>query len=244
MRLLTWTKVLPEGRAFPRDESGEPYLPGSYLEEALKDAVVFYHIKKDRILERTVKRYLMEERLDLLNLARKVYDMVFSRYPILAQVRIPERIPLSRSNVLKVRVEVLDLRRGYDVEDFRTEAFWGALDVPIHLSDDAADRLRYAGRSYVEALAKMEMGMLEEHPLVEDFYQPLLNEMRQWDIPLRLGRWTTAPHGGRLLFFWRIKEVRERILRDYGMDIRPVKVIYLPRDRATAGWSELTRKED
>ncbi len=241
MLLLTWARVLPKGRRFPRDEAGKPYLPGDYLTEALKDAVVFYFVKKDRALESEIRRHLTSGRLEVETLSGKVYDMVFGRYPLLESLKVPDSIPLDEGGISTVTVEVLDLRKGYEVKDFRTEAYYGTLEVPVEVEGEVWDRLRYAGRSFTEALIKMERGLLEEHPLLEEFYSNLLNEVREWEVPIRVGRWTTAPHGGRLLFFWRIKEVRERILREYGVDIRPTKVLYLPRDRATAGWSEMRR---
>ncbi len=243
MRLITWSKILARRGRFPRDDEGRPYVPGFYLADALKDAVVFYFVKKDRSLESRVRRYLTKENLDIGEVANRVYDIVFERYPVLGEVKVPDRIYPDPDGIRTVTVEIFDLRKGYDVDDFRSESFSGVLEIDLNVPDGAMEKIRYAGRSFTEALIKMEMGMLEDHPLVEEFYQPLINEIREWEIPLRLGKWTTAPHGGRLLFFWRIKEVRERIKRDYGIDIRPVKVLYLPRDRATAGWSELRREE-
>ena len=79
MFLLTWTRILSKGRAFPRDEDGKPYVPGDYLTEAVKDAVVFYFVKKDRSLEAAVRRYLTGGKLEMEALAERVYGMVFER---------------------------------------------------------------------------------------------------------------------------------------------------------------------
>ncbi len=241
--LLTWSRLLARRSRFPRDEKGHPYLPGDYLMESLKDAVVFYLVKRDKALEGKIKRYLSVGRLNPEDVAEDVWRMVSERYPFLKGVKFPEVVPLDPGGVQTVTVGVFDLKAGYEVDTFKSEAFSGFLSVGDGIPKEALERIRYAGRSFTEALVKMEMAMLGDHPLTERFHIPLLNDMRRWEIPLRLGRWTTSPYGGRLMFFWRIKEVRERILRDYGTDIRPRKVLLLPRDMATAGWSEIkTRK--
>ena len=65
--------------------------------------------------------------------------------------------------------------------------------------------------------------------------------MKNWEIPLRIGFWTTAPFGGRLFWFWGDKEIRNKIRRLYRIDLRPRKVIYLPLDKKTAGWTEVKK---
>ncbi|NPA58343.1 MAG: hypothetical protein GXN94_03495, partial [Aquificae bacterium] len=77
------------------------------------------------------------------------------------------------------------------------------------------------------------------HPLAKLFYEPLIDRMKKWDIPLRVGMWTEVSFKGDLLFFWRIKEVREYLIKKLKVDIRPRYVLYLPKEKQTTGWIEI-----
>jgi len=80
---------------------------------------------------------------------------------------------------------------------------------------------------------------LKEHPLSSRFYEPLINDIKKWQIPLRVGMWTEVSFKGDLLFFWRIKEVREKLIKQLKTDIRPRYVLYLPDEKQTTGWVEI-----
>ena len=64
----------------------------------------------------------------------------------------------------------------------------------------------------------------------------------EWDIPLRIGKWTNSFFKEDLLFFWRIKEVREYLLKELNIDIRPKDVLYLPKTNDFLGWAEIKNK--
>ncbi|RUM89719.1 MAG: hypothetical protein DSZ25_00195 [Thermovibrio sp.] len=237
MELLTWTPVLFGKKGFPRDDEGRPFLPGNVLREAVESAVIYYYIKKDKDIENRVKRYLLKEELRPDEVVKRIREIITDRYPVLKSLEIPERIDLSGGEVYETRAEVFDLKKWEDVEDFKVEVFKGTIELP--LSSPYLEKLKAAGHSFCEALARMEMSMLKDHPLSENFYKPLLNDMKRWEIPLRVGTWTEVRFKGNLLFFWRVKEVRERLMEKLKTDIRPRRVIYLPRERCTAGWCEL-----
>ncbi|SMO36963.1 hypothetical protein SAMN06269117_10273 [Balnearium lithotrophicum] len=236
MELLTWTPILFSKKGFPRDEEGRPFLPGNILREAVNSAVIYYYIKKDKEIENRVKRYLLREKLQIDTVIDRIKQIIFDKYPLLREIQFPERLEL-KGEVFETKVEIFDLKNWHEVEEFKAEVFKGIVEVPI--PSPYLEKLRAAGHSFCEALARMEMSMLGEHPLTERFYKPLLNDMKRWEIPLRVGMWTEVRFRGKLLFFWRVKEVRERLMKELKMDIRPKRVIYLPREKCTAGWCEL-----
>ncbi|NPB06042.1 MAG: hypothetical protein GXO03_00390 [Aquificae bacterium] len=236
MRLLAWSPVLPEGGRFPRRE-GRPFLPGSVLKEAFKDALVYYALKKDAALARSLARFLKTHRKTSLSaLIKTVERSVLERYGgLLGGLKLPERVELPPEAVVERTVEVYDLRKKDFKEVFRSEVFLGAAELEGELPEE----LKSACHSYCEALLHAELTFLRDHPLGELFHRQLSSEIKRWEYPLRLGFWTTAPFGGRLFWFWSNKEVRNRVRRLYGIDIRPFRVIYLPREKQTAGWSEV-----
>ncbi len=239
MYLTTYTPIMFSRNGFPRDKAGNPYLPGNVIKEALESATIFYYIKKDREIENKVKNYLTTEKLRLKEISKKVKEFVFKKHPVLENLNLPEIIYLPEKNIREEYIEIFDLKEWIDLKGFKTEVFTGVLE--INISSPHIEKLKSAAHSYAEALAKMELSFLKEHPLSEIFYQPLINNLKKWEVPLRIGMWTEVTFKGDLLFFWRIKEVRERIIKDLGIDIRPRYILYLPRLKQTTGWSYLEK---
>ncbi|SNR67002.1 hypothetical protein [Desulfurobacterium atlanticum] len=237
MELLTWTPILFAKKEFPRDESGKPFLPGNVIKEGIISAFIYYYIKKDRDIESRVKLYLLKQHLNPDEVVRRIKEIISDKYPEILNFEVIERIDLSSGEIYTTTAEVFHLKNWKEIETFKVEVFKGKIELPLKIK--ILEKLKAAGHSFCEALARMEMRMLGEHPIVETFYKPLLNDMKRWEIPLRLGMWTDTKFRGNLLFFWRIKEVRNRIFEELKIDIRPTKVIYLPREKATAGWCEI-----
>ncbi len=239
MLLLSWTPFIFSRNGFPRDEEGNPFLPGSVILDAIKTATLFYYTKKDKEIENKIKKYLLNENLKPADIVKDIREIVFKKYPILEDFKIQEKIYLDPEKIKQSYVEVFDLKNWIDIRGFKTEIYKENLQV--ELSSSNIQKIKSACHSYTEALARMEHSMLKDHPLASMFYEPLLNELKNWEIPLRIGLWTEVRFGGNLLFFWRIKEVREKLLKDLKIDIRPRYVLYFPREKVTAGWSELRK---
>ncbi len=237
MELICWTPVLFSRKGFPRDDEGKPFLPGNLFREAIISAVIFYYIKKDKEIERKVKNFLLKEKLDIKTVSKSIKDIVIEKYPVLEQLDIPERTYIPEKDIRQEYIEVFDLKEWVDIRGFKGEVFKGVLEVPIR--SPHIEKIKAAAHSYAEALAKMEHSMLKDHPLAKVFYEPLINDLKKWDIPLRIGLWTEVSFKGDLFFFWKIKEIRERLIKDLKVDIRPRYVLYLPREKQTTGWTEL-----
>ena len=242
MKLLTWTPIIFSRKGFLRDEEGKPYLPRNVFEEALTSAVIFYYTKKDREIENRIRKYLTTKGLKLKEIAKDVKNIVLQKYPVLEGLNIPEKVYLPEDKIREEYIEVFDLKEKIDVKGFRTEVFKGSLE--LNIDSPHWEKLKAACHSFAEALARMEKELLGDHPLAELFYEPLLNDLKKWEIPLRLGMWTEVHFKGDLLFFWKIKDVRNFLIKELGIDIRPRYVLYLPKEKATTGWCELKTSEE
>ena len=240
MELLCWTPVIFNRKGFPRDEEGRPFLPKDVFIEAIISSVIFYYVKKDREIENRVKNYLLSQDVKFDEVSNRVKEIVLNKYPVLEQLYIPEKIYLSENNLQEKYIEVFDLKKWEDVKGFKTEVFKGVVSVEIESPE--IEKIKSAAHSFAEALAKIERSFLKDHPLSLLFYDPLINDIKKWDVPLRIGMWTEVPFKGDLLFFWRIKEVRERLIKRLKIDIRPRYVLYLPDEKQTTGWVELKIK--
>jgi hypothetical protein len=237
MELLMWTPVIFTRNGFPRDREGRPFLPGNTIKEAIASAVIYYYIKKDKEIESKVKNYLLKKELKPDRVVEDIKAIIQDKYSVLRELEVSERIALSNGRVHETTAEVFDLKKKKVTETFKVEVFKGTVELAIR--SPSPDNLRAAGHSFCEALCRMEMSMLRDHPLVENFYKPLLNDIKKWEIPMRIGMWTEVKFRGNLLFFWRIKEVRRKLMSNLKMDIRPTRIIYLPEEKSTAGWCEL-----
>ena len=238
MLLTAWTPLIYSRKGFKKDEEGKAYIPKETFLEAFSSAVIFYYIKKDKEIENKVKKFLMSERIKIDTLVEEVKKIIFEKHPILEGLKLPEKVYLPQEKIKQVKVDVLDLKTKRITESFQTEAFIGSVEVPIE--SPYLEKLKYACHSYAEGLAHMEKHLLGNHPLAETFYNELLNEIKNWEIPLRLGLWTEVKFKGNLLFFWRIKEVRAHIKKLLKVDIRPRFILFLKEENQTCGWCQLS----
>ncbi len=229
-RLTTWTPVISkDGRFHPED-----------LKEAIESAWVFYHIKKDKSIENAVRRYLMSGEVNLEEVVERVRHIVKERHPLAFEVQVLD----DNTYREEVYVEPYVISDDVDDEGFRAKAFSGNVLLEIRSNVDYP-KLKAVGQSYTEGILKAEMKIFgEESELLKSIYQDLLNEMKnEWDIPLRMGIFNRNRFGGNLLFFWRIKDVRDYLLRKLKFDIRPSEALYIVKYNTVPGFVEL-RKED
>ena len=234
--LIFWSGTSFEKNGFLEDDNGK-FLPRNAILEALESAVVFYYIKKDREIENLVKKYLTTKP-KIKEVSREIKKIVFKKYPILEGIEIPEKIYLPKENISKELVKVFDFEKKEFTDSFKMEIFKGVLE-DVHVKSENIEKIKTACKSYARALAEYEHKELkgsEFEDLIVEIQNSIANE---WEIPIRVGHWTNTPYKGDLLFFWRIKEVREYLIKELDIDIRPKDVLYLPRTNEFLGWGEI-----
>ena len=231
--LLAWNAIAPEGDAFSHDERGA-YIPRNAIEEAIESALVFYRIKKDKALEAKVKKLILaaNTRPKLRSLAKDIKKEVFARLPY--DVTLPEKIYLPEDGIERVAIERFDFGKKEFVERSQKEVFKGEIDLQI----EDIDKLRAPLLSYARGLAEYEHKELAD-TVLEPYIAALQNAIaNEWEMTLRIGAWTATPYKGDLFFFWRIKEVREKLLRDFKLDILPKDISFIPKYKEFVGWCE------
>jgi hypothetical protein len=240
MEIISWTPTIYSRKGFLKDKNNKPYLPKETFIEAIESAVIFYFVKKDKEIEHKVKNYLLKEKLNLYTVSKKIKEIVLSKHPVLDNLELPEKVYLPKNDIKEEYVEIFDLKNWIDIKGFKTEIFKGIVNLEI--TSPHLDKIKAAAHSYTEALAKMEHSLLKDHPLAQLFYEPLISDLKKWEIPLRVGLWTETEFKGDLLFFWKIKEVREKIMKELKVDIKPRYVLYLPKEKQTTGWLEMKNR--
>ncbi len=225
-RLITWTPVITDDGKFHPE----------VLEEAIRSAWVFYHIRKDRQIENAVRKYLMGGDVKLEELVERVGEIVYRKHPLKLRIKVLE----DRTTTEELYIEPYVISDDVDDEGFRAKAFTGQVSLSID-SNVSYPKLKAVGQSYTEGILKAEMKIFgEESEVLREIYQDLLNEMKnEWDIPLRMGMFNRNRLGGNLLFFWRIKDVREHLLKALNFDIRPKETLFIVKYRTVPGFVEL-----
>ena len=234
--LVAWNAIAPESGEFLQDENGA-YIPRNEVLEAIQSALVFYLIKKDKALENMVKKRILatDTKPKLKALAKDIKELVFTKYPI--SIDIPEKIYLPNKGIEKVWVERFDFQTKEFVERIKTQIFKGVIEE-FTIESNNLQRIKTALLSYARGLAEQEhkelAGTILE-PYIVEVQNKIANE---WENTLRIGAWTKTPYKGDLLFFWRIKEVREKLLKEFKLDIRHKDILFIPKYKEFLGWCE------
>ena len=234
--LIFWSATSFEKEGFLEDENGK-FLPRNAILEALESAALFYYIKKDKELENLVKKYLLN-RPKLKEISKEVKKRVFEKYPILEGIEIPEKIYLQNENISNELVKVFDLEKKDFVKSFRMDVYKGVLE-DVKIKSNNMEKIKNASLAYSRALAEYEHKALKDTELEDLIVEIQNNIANEWEIPIRVGHWTNTPYKGDLLFFWRVKEVRDYLLKHLHIDISPKDVLYLPRTNEFLGWGEI-----
>ncbi|WP_456428827.1 hypothetical protein [Nitratifractor sp.] len=237
--LIAWTTlILDTERGLPRDELGY-YLPGSTLREAIENAWIFYWIKKDKALEKSLRKHLLglEDKAAFLQAGPSVRERVLERYPQVRELEIPERIELPAEGLRRRHVELFDPAAGRVVEDRELMSFRGVIGE-VAIDSPYWSKIKTALLSYARALAEYEHKELKETYLAESCAEIQNRIANEWEATLRLGCWSPAPHGGELFFFWRFPELRHGLKDRYGVELLPETFYIISGDRELLGWSE------
>ncbi len=236
VELLAWTPILNGRGGYPRDRRGNAYMSGKLLIQAFQSSVIFYYTGKDSFVENRIRRYL-NGGFRVVKAVPDILNIVIDRHDVLTGLWVPDRIYIPEDNLKEVTAVVYDLERDEIVESVETEAFVGTLKLDLNLREPS--RLMPAFHSFSEALARMERSMAEEVESIRKFYDDYINELKRQEMPLRLGWWTDNRYGAAMLFFWKVKEIREMLLKRHGVDILPRRIVYVADEGQPAGWAEL-----
>ncbi len=231
--LIAWNAIIPENGEFLRD-SQDAFIPRNEIMEAIESAMLFYYIKKDKAIEQRVKKMILsvDTKPKLKTLAKEIKALIFDKHPL--KVEMPEKIYLPKEGIQKVAIERFDFAKKEFIERNECEIFKGTIEFTI----DGIAPLKAALTSYARGLAEQEH-MLSEGSILEPYIAQIQNSIaNEWDMTLRIGAWTTTPYKGDLLFFWRIKEVREKLLKEFKLDIRPKDILFIPKFKEFVGWCE------
>ena len=231
--LLAWNAIVAKNEEFLRDEKGA-FIPSNEIQEAIESALVFYHIKKDKTLETLVKRIILnvDSKPKLKTLAKEIKKEVFTRHPY--HLEIPAKIYLPDDGLQKIALERFDFKKKEFVERTTKEIFKGTIELSIPQMEE----IKVALTSYARGLAQYEHEELKG-TILEEYIISLQNSIaNEWEMTLRIGAWTKTPYKGDLLFFWRIKEVRQKLLREFKHDIRPKNIYFIPKFKEFVGWCE------
>ncbi len=235
--LIAWNAITYENGEFLRDENG-PFIPRNEFIEAIESALVFYLIKKDKELEHTLKKYIfsLDKNFKIKTLAKEIKARVLAKYPI--TIELEPKIYLPKDSIKKALVKRFDFATKEFVEEFKVELFKGILEE-FTLKSSNNQLIKNALLSYAMALANLEHKELKETFLEEPI--TLIQNLiaNEWENTIRVGRWTKTPYKGDLLFFWKVKEVREKLLKEFKVDIRPKDILYIPAYKEFLGWCEL-----
>ncbi len=232
--LIAWHSIAPKNGVFPRDSKGA-YIPKEEILEAIGSALVFYLIKKDKSLENSIKKAILatSSKPQLDRIGFHIKAEVLKKYPI--TLKVPSKLYLPK--VEKVFIERFDYSKKEFVERFESEIFKGAVEE-FEIESDNETLLKNALLSFARGLAEQEHKELKDtilEPYIVQVQNLIANE---WENTLRVGEWTKTPYRGSLLFFWRIKEVREKLLKEFNVDIRPKDTLFIPKFKEFLGWSE------
>ncbi len=246
-QLWCWTPVLPYKRTFPRSHHHIPSLPGGFIDAALKTAVRFYMLQKDKALQRIALKIFAEVerqhtvfRLPLLLRTLRAIQQQIDNALFGKQCFMPLEQPvlLNPRKVRRRTIAVFDVRQGMLLDEFQSETYQDILHCSISLPT-SSHLLKAATHSYSEALAHYEFATFKSEPFIQQFYAELLNDLKQWELPLRIGQWTTARHHYAFLMLWKIKALRDKVLHQWKLPIQPRTLFYLPKQRQSVGWCEI-----
>jgi len=220
---------------FLEDENGK-FIPKNAIIEAFESATIFYYIKKDKELENLVKKYLLSSK-NIKEVSKEVKKRVFDKYDVLSSLEITDKLYVKC--IYNELVKVFDLEKKDFVDSFRMQVFKGVIE-DAKIKSDKLEKLKTITHSYARALAEYEHKELKG-TFLEEKITTIQNQIaNEWNIPLRVGFWTLTPFKGDLLFFWRVKEVRDYLLKELKVDIRPKNVLYIPRTEEFLGWGDFS----
>ena len=183
----------------------------------------------------------MEKRVKKAILSAKSKDEVFevalslkNEFSQKLDIEIEDKIYLNGGNISKKEILVIDLDSKEVKESFQAQTFIGQIDIEIK----NIFSFKAALTSYARAVGEFIHHHLKESPFEESITQIQNQIANEWNIALLIGNWHKNSKKDELFFFWRIKEVRDKLIKDFNLDIKPNFVYYSKKDKSFTNWCE------
>jgi hypothetical protein len=231
--LIAWSAIAPTNGAFKRDEN-RAYIDGNEIKNSIEAAILFYMVKKDKNLQHLIKSHLLKFK-NLDSVAKEIKEIAFSKNNF--KIELDDKIYLPREGIKKVWIDIFNLEAKKFEDSFKSEVFRGVIDLKIDFSDEnlIKNALLSFSRSFSEHLHKS----LKDTPLEEAIINIQNQIANEWENSLILGKISKSEIKKEFLFFYKIKEVRDRILKDLKYDILPKDIFYISGSKELLGWCEL-----
>jgi len=237
--LLSHNVILPYGNRFKRDEK-DAFIPSDYIIDAIKEALIFYLVKKDKSVEKYILKEVsqIDSIKDLEIFSEKIKNSILNRENLLNNINMPSKIYLPKDGIYNLKIQSFDLEKKEFIEQFESEGFKGTIQA-FELNSPNIQIIKDALLSFSKSLTDYEHKMIKDttlEPIIIDLQNFIANE---WNMTIRIGKWNIDDSKNKLLFLWRIKEVRELIQKRFKMDVRPKSILYVPKFKEFVGWCEI-----
>ena len=237
--LLSHNVILPYGNRFKRDEK-DAFIPSDYIIDAIKEALIFYLVKKNKSVEKYILKEVsqIDSIKDLEIFSEKIKNSILNRENLLNNINMPSKIYLPKDGIYNLKIQSFDLEKKEFIEQFESEGFKGTIQA-FELNSPNIQIIKDALLSFSKSLTDYEHKMIKDttlEPIIIDLQNFIANE---WNMTIRIGKWNIDDSKNKLLFLWRIKEVRELIQKRFKMDVRPKSILYVPKFKEFVGWCEI-----
>jgi hypothetical protein len=222
---------------FPKDKNGK-FLPAEYLLEPIESALLFYFIKKDKAMQKRVSKMILSNDIkDINSLVDEIKSEVFSKNSV--KIAVKDRIYLDKETVERAVIKEFSYLEKEFTASFDGEIYRGVIDISnIDIGQLSLEKFSLALLGFSQALANYEHKMLKGSSLEEDIAYLQNKIANEWNSSIRIGEWNSSSLRGYFLFFWRVKEIREHLLKRLDFDILPKDTYFIKKRREFLGWSE------
>jgi hypothetical protein len=174
---------------------------------------------------------------DINSLVDEIKSEVFSKNSV--KIAVKDRIYLDKETVERAVIKEFSYLEKEFTASFDGEIYRGVIDISnIDIGQLNLEKFSLALLGFSQALANYEHKMLKGSSLEEDIAYLQNKIANEWNSSIRIGEWNSSSLRGYFLFFWRVKEIREHLLKRLDFDILPKDTYFIKKRREFLGWSE------